>query len=173
MFNRCRVTIHVNNADAAASTSISSKTDKDAVSKPVNYQQLYYLQRASHVAQRSNVKHHRHGCVIVNNTTGKILVEGYNHKQDRNTLSHIDSIHAEMHALQRYKPLRKQFPSCSIYVVRIGQESQGNPMKYSHPCPKCSEMIRNTGIRHVFYSINNEPEVAYTQLCNWSLESGT
>lgn len=161
MFNHCQVTIHVhrgNEYPSAEAASVSTKPMKD--------QQLYYLQRAAHAALRSNIKSFRHGCVIVHNPTGKILAEGYNHKDASHGLSHIDSIHAEMHAVQRYKGLRKQYPNCSIYIVRIGPESQGNPLRLSHPCCRCSETIRKVGIRHVYSSVNSDHEVAYTQICS-------
>lgn len=127
-------------------------TQKEAPAKNMKFEQMFYLQRAATIAFRSNLKSHRHGCVIVSQS-GQIIAEGYNHVSNG---INAHSIHAEVHALTKYRPLRKQYPNCTMYVVRIGTERMGNPLKYSRPCAKCSEHIEDSDIRRVYYSTSDE-----------------
>lgn len=150
MFCKCNVTININNAPAPVESA-------DAIAKATKFEQMYYLQRAANVAIRSNIKHHRHGCVIVNIPDGKIIAEGYNHTKD--DLTHCNSIHAEVHALSRYKIVRKMYPNCALYVVRVGTERMGYPLKFSKPCHRCSEAIMTSGIRQVYYSTSKDEEI--------------
>jgi hypothetical protein len=40
-----------------------------------------------------------------------------------------------------------------MYVVRIGSEMRGAPLKLSMPCCSCSQAINKSSIRRVFYSM--------------------
>lgn len=108
----------------------------------------FYVQRAAFLAQKSDVVNHKHGCVIVSNR-GKILAEGYN------TYYRSMSIHAEIDALSKIRrdKLGKQaLATASMYVVRIGTEKMGYPLKYSRPCDDCTRAILKAGIGKVYYS---------------------
>lgn len=102
-----------------------------------------FIERAAILATKSDLVNHRHGCVIVCKR-GRIISEGYNYMW-RNM-----SIHAEIDALSKLK--KRDLSTCSMYVVRIGTDKMGNPLKYSRPCEKCTEAIYKYGIGKVFYS---------------------
>lgn len=114
-----------------------------------------YLRRARQLALWSNLKNHRHGCVIVDNASGQIIAEGYNYKSDGLANPQLNSMHAEMQAIASYRPLRRLYPNCSMFVVRIGSDNMGHPLKYSKPCRMCSETIVRAGIKRVYYSAQN------------------
>lgn len=104
-----------------------------------------YIKAAKKLATFSDVKNHRHGCVIVKD--GKIISKGYNwhHRGD-------STIHAEMDAIAKLKK-SVDCKKCDMYVVRIGTDHMNCPLKYSKPCPLCSDMIsRCGGFRRIFFS---------------------
>ena len=117
--------------------------------KEVHQKHEYYIQKAAFLAIKSDLVSHKHGCVIVNNR-GKIIAEGYNYRFKSM------SIHAEVDALSKVKGSKKLLSTCSMYVVRIGTDKMGNPLKYSRPCEKCTEAILKSGIGKVYYSTNYE-----------------
>lgn len=122
--------------------------------KTCSAKQYGYLERAMHLALKSTCTHHRHGCVLVRD--GEIVAEGYN----RHVMyfHHMVTIHAEVDALSKLKYNRKIIQECDLYVVRIGTNRMGNPLKYSHPCADCSRAILKAGVRRVYYSTNTEFE---------------
>ena len=106
------------------------------------------IRKAASLALRSPLRQHRHGCVIVRN--GEIVSEGYNHNFVH--MYHLHSVHAEVDALSKL-PRDKKFTSqCDMYVVRIGPDSLGNPLKLSKPCCSCTQAILKAGLRRVYYS---------------------
>lgn len=113
-----------------------------------------FLDRAALVATRSSVKTHRHGCVIVNKD-GDIISEGYNYYTTH--MEHKWTIHAEVDALMKVKKIKKQIlAECTLYVVRIGTDFMGNPLKYSQPCTDCAKAICKSGIKKIFFSTDDE-----------------
>lgn len=111
---------------------------------------------AVRLAKRSDMGQ-RHGAVITHN--GVIVARGFNHHATH--LNHSFSVHAEVDALQ---DLKKRFGSemksrrwlrdCRMYVVRVGTNASGNPLKLSKPCKNCKDAIERAGIPIVFYSYN-------------------
>jgi tRNA(Arg) A34 adenosine deaminase TadA len=112
--------------------------------------------RACRVAQKSGMNH-RHGAVIVRN--GEVVAEGFNYEaQD---FSSGFSVHAEMDALAKVKHLGKAYLSqCDMVVVRIGPSTLSHTTKMSMPCPTCRPMIEWMGIRKVYYTTNEEFDIA-------------
>lgn len=110
--------------------------------------QKLFLKKAANFATKSNVRSNRHGCVIVKDN--EIISEGYNHYT--NYLNHEFTIHAEVDAIIKLKKMNKNLVGCELYVVRIGTDNMGNPLKYSRPCIKCTNEIIKTGIRKVYFS---------------------
>ncbi len=108
----------------------------------------HYIRRATACALKSTLKTHRHGCVIVKD--GEIISEGYNHNFIY--LYHLHSVHAEVDALSKLKHDRKFMSQCDMYVVRIGTDNMGNPLKLSKPCQSCTKAIIKSGLRRVYYS---------------------
>lgn len=113
-----------------------------------------FLKRAMNLALKSPCHQQRHGCVIVRDN--EIISEGYNHTHTH--MYHKFSIHAEVDAISKLKHNRRLMASCDLYVVRVGRDSMGNPLKYSKPCPDCIKAIQKCGIKRVYYSSNIEFE---------------
>lgn len=120
--------------------------------KTCNDKQEVFLKRAAEFATKSNVKSHRHGCVIVKD--GEIIAEGFNHHISH--FEHTFTIHAEVDALTKIKKLRHALSECELYVVRIGTDLMGNPLKYSRPCVNCTNAILKAGIKKVYFSTDEE-----------------
>jgi len=106
-----------------------------------------FIDNAVSMAKKSNMNQ-KHGCVIV--YKNKIISLGFN----QTVIPCKFSIHAEQAAINKAKKIltRTELKNCRLYVVRIGQDSMENPLKYSKPCPNCSMYIHNAGIKTVYYS---------------------
>lgn len=128
--------------------------EDENVIKTCSDKQYGYLKRAMNLALKSTCFSQRHGCVIVKDD--EIISEGYNHTSVH--LYHKYSIHAEVDAISKLKRNKKFMSNCDLYVVRVGRDSMGNPMKYSKPCEDCIKAIQKSGIRKVYYSSNLEFE---------------
>ena len=131
--------------------------------KSCKEKQYSFLRRAMNLAHKSTCENQHHGCVIVRDD--EIIAEGFNYKKE--FFNHRFSIHAEVAALSKLSKKNKKFLStCDLYVVRIGTDNMGNPLKYSKPCPECMKAILKAGIRKVYYSSNIEFEQLYAELYN-------
>ena len=115
----------------------------------------------------------KHGCVIVRNNT--IISCGYNFKlkstSHETSMHTCFSVHAECATIKKVK--KYDLTKCDMYVVRLGpstssivdkpddidEDSVVPPKrfmyKYSHPCQYCTKIIKDHGIRRVYYSINS------------------
>lgn len=122
--------------------------------RPCKNKQNFFFNKAMIVAQNSPCLMHRHGAVIVKDN--EIVSEGFNHK--RWHLYHKSSVHAEVDALTKMKHNKKLLSQCDMYVVRIGGDVMGRPLKYSKPCPDCMKAITKSGLRRVYYSTNHQFE---------------
>jgi deoxycytidylate deaminase len=119
--------------------------------KACKTKQELYLQRAAAVAGNSNCHNHRHGTVIVNRRTDEIVAEGFNHFSTH--MCHLFSCHSEVDALLKIRKYPKHMiPELDLYVVRIGTDHMGRPLKYSKPCAECAQAILKFGIKKVFFS---------------------
>jgi deoxycytidylate deaminase len=106
-----------------------------------------YVRKAAHTAERSNHKHHWHGCLVVNQDDGSIVSTGYNHTPPK-PLKNVHSVHAEMHALSKFK--QAKYPNCFMVIVRVGPNGG---IKSSKPCPTCQKLIESVpSIRRVYYT---------------------
>lgn len=122
-------------------------------SRIANPIQRKYLSKCIQLAMRSNMKHHKHGCVIVDRRTGDIVASGFN----RVCKSSIhESIHAEVAAIRNATKRFLQDHNCEMYVVRVHNNFNRSELKYSKPCPSCQGFIhKRTRIRRIFYSISD------------------
>lgn len=125
----------------------------------------------------------KHGCVIVRNNT--IISCGYNYKLKNTShvgsMHTCFSVHAECATIKKVK--NYDLTKCDLYVVRLGPSSTVASLesledavpdvdvasslpppppppkrymyKYSHPCAYCTKIIKEHGIRRVYYSINS------------------
>lgn len=119
-----------------------------AAPREPNERQCFFLRKAAQLALKSNLQQ-RHGCVIVSSQTSEILSTGYNHTYIH--LCHRFSCHAEYDALRKIKK-DIDLSNAEMYIVRIGKESMGNPLKLSRPCEGCTRLILKANIGKVYYS---------------------
>jgi deoxycytidylate deaminase len=131
----------------------------EIVPRTYDSRQKYFLDRAAYIATRSCMNH-RHGCIIVDKN-GEILAEGYNHTYSY--LYHSYSIHAEVSCLSKIK-WRRSLRDCEMYLVRIGTDGMGKPLKYSKPCSECTKAILKSGIRRVYYSTDDDYCIAVERI---------
>jgi deoxycytidylate deaminase len=118
------------------------------IPKESDDRQEYFLKKATQLAFRSNMGQ-RHGCIVVDSQTDEIISTGYNHTAIH--LYHKWSCHAEIDALRKIKR-SVDLSNAELYVVRIGTEGMGNPLKMSKPCEGCSKAILKSGIKKTYYS---------------------
>lgn len=114
--------------------------------------QEYFLNKAAQIASNSNMAQ-RHGCVIIDENN-EILSTGYNHTTTY--MSHKWSIHAEIDAIRKIKK-NTDFSNTELYVVRIGTDRSGNPLKMSKPCDDCTRQILKSGIGKIYYTWSHIP----------------
>jgi deoxycytidylate deaminase len=110
--------------------------------------QQYFLKKAAQLALKSNMGH-RHGCIVVDSQTDEIISSGYNHTAIH--MYHKWSCHAEIDTLRKIKR-NTDLSNAELYVVRIGPESLGNPLRMSQPCEGCSKAILKSGLKKIYYS---------------------
>lgn len=120
----------------------------EPVPKIPDERQQFYLKKAAQMALKSDLLH-RHGCVIVNAHTDEILSSGYNHNCIH--MYHKFSCHAEYDALRKIKRTF-DLSNAEMYVVRIGTQRMGHPLKLSKPCEGCTKLIMKAQIGRVYYS---------------------
>lgn len=102
---------------------------------------------ANKLAHKSQHKH-KLGAVLFKNN--KILSVGFNQLKTHPKSTHpYKTIHAEMQAIFSC-PVRS-LNGASLYVCRVS--SSGIAM--AKPCEHCEQLIRSTGIKQVYYTINN------------------
>jgi deoxycytidylate deaminase len=121
---------------------------EDTVPKKSTERQNLFLQKAAQLAFKSNMNQ-RHGCLIVNPQSDEIIATGYNHTYIK--MCHKYSCHAECDALRKLKR-NVDLANAEMYVVRIGPESLGHPLKFSKPCEGCATLIRKANVGRIFYS---------------------
>jgi len=122
--------------------------------KACKSKQESYLQKAAMAAANSNCYNHRHGTVIVNRRTEEIVAEGFNHYSEH--MCHMFSCHSEVDALLKIRKYPKHLvPELDMYVVRIGTDHMGRPLKYSKPCAECAQAIQKFGIKKVYFSTDD------------------
>ena len=128
----------------------------------------YYKEIASAVNKRSTCLRRRYGCVIVKND--EIIATGYNgsprgtenccdrgnckrmHKEHNSgDYSECHSVHAEQNALLSAR--RQDMIGATMYLAgeEFGEDGQWHqiPSKECSPCPICSRMIKNSGIKEI------------------------
>lgn len=122
---------------------------------------IKYFGYARNIALLSDFSKTRIGCIAV--MGNKILSSGYNtHKtnpiqQHYNKYRNLDDntviakLHAEIHTLLQIKDLDIDWSKVDIYIYRI-YKGIDREFGISRPCPGCMMMIKQLGIRNVWYT---------------------
>lgn len=123
-----------------------------------------YLDMAKEVSKQSNFKQHHLGAVVIykgsllasgcNSTKTSPIAWKYNRERDfdPNANGVVNSIHAEMAALNKIKYLDIDFSKVKLYIYR---EHKNGVKAIARPCPACRKMIRGMGIKEIWYTIEN------------------
>lgn len=108
-----------------------------------------YLSVARYFATKSSARN-THGAIVVKG--GRVVGTGYN-KNRNNPLAvspeHIKtncSIHAERSAI---KDAGYDVKNAVIYIARVNRHGEDRDSK---PCPRCLELIEESGIKRIVYT---------------------
>ena len=118
--------------------------------RKINGKHEKYLAMARRMAMNSDMRQ-KHGCIVV--CKGEVISYGWNRFANAE-MSCTDSFHAEVDAVCRLRKSKTKFPvsDCELYIVRIGREDMGCPLKNSKPCSNCRKVICNAGIGKIYFS---------------------
>lgn len=105
--------------------------------------------RAAVNRAEKSVEPSRHGAVIARR--GVLLSWGWNKNKTHPaaTVYYSKCIHAELAAIIGINKV--DLSGADIYVARK-MRSKGEPLGMSRPCKPCMKMIREAGIRRVYYT---------------------
>jgi tRNA(Arg) A34 adenosine deaminase TadA len=119
--------------------------------------QQNYMCKAASVAAKSDVAVQKHGAVVVDRSTGRVVATGNNHYSSH--MVQQFTCHAEIAALLSVRRLPPRIVKrLDLYVVRVGQEGS---LVQSKPCRACINVIQQFGIRRVYYSASHSPGTPY------------
>ena len=107
------------------------------------------LMRAAVYSAGRSDQPNRHGAIIARG--GVLLSYGWNQNKTHPAavVYFSNFIHAELAAIIRVNKI--DLSGCDIYVARKMRTSD-EPLGMSRPCKQCMEMIREAGIRRVYYT---------------------
>lgn len=110
------------------------------------------IHKALKIAERSTHRKHMTGCIIadVSGKTPVIVSQGWSHIGNWDYGTGLYSVHAEIHALIRARPL--SIKGCIAYVGTIARKS-GN-ITNALPCLTCATALVAAGIEDVVYSVS-------------------
>lgn len=120
-----------------------------------------YFRAAKAVSELSDYPKHKLGCVVVRGH--RVISSGHNHKHKCNPLqAKLDTakygvecpgkLHAEIMALLPLMRDKIDLRNASIYIHR--QHKDGT-LAMARPCSSCQKVIKQLGIKKVFYTIEN------------------
>ena len=120
-----------------------------------------YFNKAAQLAELSTYHKVKVGCVIVYHN--HIISTGFNKErtdplQMKYNIYHnipkdcLHKLHAEMDAIKHIIDLNINWKNVSIYVYRKRNDKL---FGMGRPCKACMNLIKELGIRHVFYTTDN------------------
>ena len=108
---------------------------------------MKFFELCKKVSQNSDHQDHRHGSCITRGN--KLISVGCNKKRTHpKSLHRFKHLHAEVSAIVNAK---QDLEGCSIYIYR--QIKDGTP-SLSRPCDSCMMLIKEVGIKKIYYSNN-------------------
>lgn len=108
-----------------------------------------FFDLAKKLAKLSNHHSYKHGCVIVDKD--KIVSVGTNLLKTHPKSNHPwNMVHAELAAILDHKFI--DLKGCHAYVYR---ENLNGVIGNSKPCKYCEAVLKEAGIKKVFYTIEN------------------
>lgn len=115
---------------------------------------MKFFDLAKKVSKLSNHRNFKIGSVIVRG--GKVISVGTNKIKTHPKSTHpFKSLHAEMAAILLAK---QDLRNCELYVFRQKKDGQNAIAK---PCQYCMELITESSIKEVHYTVDNGTETEY------------
>lgn len=121
-----------------------------------------YFNLAKNASSFSDYKDHHLGAVLIyknkvisvgwNSTKTSPIQKKYNALRGYNVENANNSLHAEMSAILKIKDLDIDFSKVKLYVYR---EHKNGVKALARPCPACQKMIKDMGIKEVWYTTEN------------------
>ena len=119
-----------------------------------------YFRAAEAVSELSNYPRHKIGCVVVNKH--RIISSGYNSATkccplqakldtEKYGVSCPGRVHAEIAALLPLIRDKVDLSAASIFIFR---KHKDGTLAMAKPCSNCQKVIKQLGIRKVFYTID-------------------
>lgn len=119
-----------------------------------------FFNTAAQLAEYSTYSKEKVGCVIVYHN--KIISTGYNkdrtdplqkkYNEERNVPDWtVHTLHAEIDAIKHIMDLPINWNNVSIYIYR---KRKDQPFGLARPCKACMKLIKDIGIKHVYYTSN-------------------
>jgi tRNA(Arg) A34 adenosine deaminase TadA len=96
-----------------------------------------------------SVEPNRHGCVVVRR--GKVVGRGWNKSKTHPaaTIYHSGHMHAELSAIVATNS--DDLRGADLFVSRVYRD-KSDTLGLSRPCEQCMSLIRNAGIRRIFFT---------------------
>ena len=119
---------------------------------------MQYFSQARNIAELSTFNRVHVGCVIVYHN--KVISTGCNRdrtdplQRKYNRARNIPEwsphkVHAEVDAIKHVLNLDINWKNAAIYIYRIRRDQ---PFGMARPCKSCMELIKDLGIRHIYYT---------------------
>lgn len=123
-----------------------------------------YFFKAKNAALNSRHKFMVGACLVI----GKSLYLGWNkaYKTDPNSKSEFPTVHAELDAIKK-AGINRDMSNAKLYIFR--QMRNGN-VGLARPCIDCYRLIKGTGIKEFYYSIDNNSFGSYNHNSVWGEE---
>lgn len=127
----------------------------------MNKSDLKYFEKARKVAKISDYYGYHIGCVAVYqgniigvacNTNKTHPIQKYYNKYRIESDSMLPKLHAEIHCINSIRNLDINFSKVKLYIYRIRKD---RPHGMAKPCPSCMAVIRDIGIKNIFYTTDD------------------
>ncbi len=117
---------------------------------------------AKEASTESNFYQHHLGAAVVYH--GTLLATGhnsyktspiqkqYNRQRDFDVEKYRNSLHAEIHCLSKINRLDIDFSKVDLFIYRQYKDGRH---AIAHPCPACMKMIKDMGIKNIWYTTDN------------------
>ena len=125
---------------------------------PIDYK---YFEKARQVAQLSDYYKTHIGCIAVYH--GNIISIGcncnkthpaqkYYNRFRKKSEDLLPKLHAEINCINLIKNSDINFSKVKLYIYRIRKDQ---PFGLSRPCPSCMAVIKDIGIKDIYYTTND------------------
>ena len=125
---------------------------------PIDYK---YFEKARQVAQLSEYYKTHIGCIAVYH--GNIISIGcncnkthpaqkYYNRFRKKSEDLLPKLHAEINCINQIKNSDINFSKVKLYIYRIRKDQ---PFGLSRPCPSCMAVIKDIGIKDIYYTTND------------------